>query len=518
MQDRRGAETWEEILDETYDVVVVGYGFAGAAAAVAAHDAGARVLLLEKMPYPGGISICSAGGVRISRDADASFEYLKATNAKTTPEHVLRCLADDMARIEEFVRDLAAASAARVDVTWADANYPFPGGDSFGFVSIKEVPGFDPLRDFKGRGMRGGTRLFKVMTDNIERRRIEVRMSCPADRLIREDGRVAGVVAGGRRIGATGGVILASGGFEAASDLQILYWQEKPVLPAVFLGNTGDGIRMAQDMGAALWHMWHYHGTYGLKHSDPDYPYGIRLHRLPDWVPGVDGKKAEIQGFFAGYSDAVMPWIITDQTGRRYMNEYPPYLQDTGHRHMATYDPVSQRYTRIPSWLIVDEDGRKRGPIGFPNYNDPRQTFAWSDDNLKEIETGILHQADSIADLAAATGMDPAALEETVARWNHACETGDDRDFGRLPETMMALRKPPFTYGQLWPLCANTQGGPVHDERQRVLSPYNEPIPGLYVAGELGSVFGHLYMSGGNISECFIGGKRAGEEAAGQSR
>ena len=63
--------------DETFDVICVGYGFAGAVAAVTAHDTGARVLLLEKMPDPGGISICSAGGVRISRDADASFESLK---------------------------------------------------------------------------------------------------------------------------------------------------------------------------------------------------------------------------------------------------------------------------------------------------------------------------------------------------------------------------------------------------------------------------------------------------------
>ncbi len=50
--------------------------------------------------------------------------------------------------------------------------------------------------------------------------------------------------------------------------------------------NTGDGIRMAQDLGAELWHMWHYHGCYGFKHPDPDYPVAIRVKRLPDWFPG----------------------------------------------------------------------------------------------------------------------------------------------------------------------------------------------------------------------------------------
>ena len=48
----------------------------------------------------------------------------------------------------------------------------------------------------------------------------------------------------------------------------------------------GDGILMSQEVGAALWHMWHYHGVYGFKHPDPDYPFGIRPKRLPDWIPG----------------------------------------------------------------------------------------------------------------------------------------------------------------------------------------------------------------------------------------
>ena len=68
--------------------------------------------------------------------------------------------------------------------------------------------------------------------------------------------------------------------------MQRQYWQEKPVLNAAYMGNTGDGIVMAQEVGAALWHMWHYHGVYGFKHPDPSYPFGIRPKRLPDWIPG----------------------------------------------------------------------------------------------------------------------------------------------------------------------------------------------------------------------------------------
>ena len=81
------------------DVIVVGYGFAGAVSAIAAHDAGARVLLIEKQPEPGGISVCSAGGIRVTNDAVRGFAYLKATNAGTTPDYVLERLAKGMAEM-----------------------------------------------------------------------------------------------------------------------------------------------------------------------------------------------------------------------------------------------------------------------------------------------------------------------------------------------------------------------------------------------------------------------------------
>src|SRR6187549_2800407 len=87
-------------FDESFDVVVVGFGFAGAFAAIHAADAGCRVLLAEKQSVPGGISICSYGSMRSARDADAAFAYLNATNAGRTPQDVARALADGMTKIE----------------------------------------------------------------------------------------------------------------------------------------------------------------------------------------------------------------------------------------------------------------------------------------------------------------------------------------------------------------------------------------------------------------------------------
>ena len=195
------------------------------------------------------------------------------------------------------------------------------------------------------------------------------------------------------RIRARRAVVLACGGFEANPEMQRQHWQEKPVLNAAYMGNTGDGIVMAQDVGAALWHMWHYHGVYGFKHPDPSYPFGIRPKRLPDWIPG-EGARA----------DVTVPWIIVDRAGRRYMNEYPPYTQDTSWRAMATYDPQSMSYLRIPSYLVMDEPGRAGYPIVSPTFNDRRFKFEWSEKTLRDLEARILRKANSVAGPRGADG------------------------------------------------------------------------------------------------------------------
>jgi succinate dehydrogenase/fumarate reductase flavoprotein subunit len=79
---------------------------------------------------------------------------------------------------------------------------------------------------------------------------------------------------------------------------------------------------------------------------------------------------------------------------------------------------------------------------------------------------------------------------------------------------MVSIECPPFYTIPIWPIITNTQGGPVHNPLQQVVDPYGKPIRRLYAAGEMGSIFGHLYMLAGNNAECFIGGKIAGMNAA----
>ncbi|MBM3532134.1 MAG: FAD-dependent oxidoreductase [Alphaproteobacteria bacterium] len=486
------------------DVVVVGFGFAGGIAAIEAADAGAEVILLEKMRDPGGISVCSAGGIRVTRDARKALIYLEATNGGTTPTSVLKALADGMTEVGAYMKRLGDAVGAVVSEREADGNYPFEGYDVFGFSNVDEIPGVDLARAWPHvRGSPAGARMFKVVHDNVRMRSVEVHLDTPVRRLIRENDKVVGVETDRGPMRARRAVVLATGGFEADHEMQKQFWQLKPVLSAAVRCNTGDGIRMAQAVGASLWHMWHFHGCYGFRHSDPNYPFGIRLKRLPDWLPGKGAR-----------GDVRMAWIIVNRTGKRFMNEYHPYLQDTGHRPMDHYEPELQDYPNVPGYLIVDDEGRKLYPLGAPTYNDRNVSFAWSRDNLAEVDLGILKRANSVEEMAAQMKTNATVLARTLADWNRTCAAGRDPEFGRPPSSMIPIAKPPFFWGEVWPVVSNTQGGPAHDERQRVLDAFGEPIPGLYAAGELGSVFGHLYMSGSNLAECFIGGRIAGREAA----
>ena len=514
-------------LDDSFDVVVIGFGFAGGTAALNASRLGAKTLLIEKSTVPGGISICSYGAVRSARDADKALQYLKATNDGRTPDDVLQALARGMSEVEDYLRDLGKASRAVIGTSIDDnaerdnpfkqeqrpqrrGNYPFPGTETFYHTTVNEVPGFDARKEYPwANGAPGGPKLFRVLHDNLRAQGVEIQLGTSALRLIcdPQSREVQGVRVSTngveRDIFARRGVVLATGGFEGDPEMRTQFMEGKPILNAMAQQNSGDGIRMAQHLGAALWHMWHVHGAYGFRHSDPAYPYAIRLKRFTDWFPG-DADSVKLR----------MPWILLDQDGRRFMSEYQPYTQDTAIRPMQYYDPVTQRFPRNPAIMVCDDEGRKLYPLGKATSNDEGLRWEWSPNNLKEVELGILKRADSLAELAAMLLVDVAALEQSVARWNEMCKRGRDEDFGRPRGSMMPIVVPPFYGAPVWATLSNTQGGPVHDAQQRIIDVFGKPIPRLYAAGELGSSFGHLYMSGGNIVECFVTGRIAGNNAA----
>ncbi|REE93220.1 succinate dehydrogenase/fumarate reductase flavoprotein subunit [Cupriavidus plantarum] len=502
----------------TCDVLVIGYGAAGAAAAIEAADAGARVLLVEKMPWPGGLSVVSAGGARMAFDADAALAYLRETCGGRTRDDVLQVLARGMHDFPAWLRALADDIGATLFVRKAPGNYPFPGFEALGYAEVQALPDglrfHDAIPEHVTAVSQAGARFFGLLQAHVERRPIAVRTGTRATRLLRDgEGTVRGAMledaSGALTVRAERGVILACGGFEADLRMQQAWFEPAQVLNGSFLGNTGDGIRMAQALGADLWHMWHFHGPYGFRHPDPAFPFGLYTKSVPMWTPG-----------HAPDDLPVMPWILVDQLGRRFANEYEPYPGDTGVRHFSHLDGNHGRNTRLPAWMVLDEEGFRLYRLGrfiahvTPDAPDAARTFAWSDDNAREVALGIFRKASSLTSLAALSDIPEPTLAATLQAWNDACAAGRDEAFCRPPSTMRPIARAPFYLAQVWPLVINTQGGPVHDANQRVIDVEGNAIDGLYAAGELGSAFGHLYMAGGNLAECLVGGRRAARHAA----
>ncbi len=488
------------------DVIVVGYGLAGGVSAISAHDAGAEVLILEKTPHPGGCSILAGGAAIYASDVDDAVKYLTRLSSGTVNSKVVQAMAQGLFDLPKFFEELAKTDQAKVFVRHltgdtSGATYPnLPGAKSVGgALMISEIPGFTGFRWILARNA-AGQRLMKFVMDNVDSRKIPVLLETPAKSLLQDSsGNITGVIAEskGRKVTITAkrAVILASGGFEHNEWLKLQYFEAQPVYSMAPLSNTGDGVIMAQKVGAALWHMWHFHGSYGFKF--PEFPVAFRF---------------SLGGF--RNPNLRMPWINVDKFGKRFMNEYPRAPQDTGHRALEFYDSEIQDFPRIPCYLIFDESGRKLRPIASPLLTTTDATYQWSEDNGAEIEKGWIIKADTLEELAAKITVDPSTLEKTVTQWNQFYEKGEDLDFKREIGTMVSIKEPPFYAIQAWPIITNTQGGPEHNEKQQIVDSYGNPISRLYAAGELGSFYGHLYQLGGNIAECFVEGRIAGEHAA----
>lgn len=486
--------------DATYDVIVAGYGYSGAMAAIAAADEGAKVALLEKMPRPGGNSVLSGGSCIFGTDYDETLAYLRATCDNATDDEVLAAMAAGMVGLPDLMEPLVqAAGFGMVYLDRAEGAYPFPGGRQLRAMRVTRNENFHGF-DFVTGG-RAGQALFAVCTANVESRpNIDVLMATQVDRLVRDGREIVGceVSSDGRsrRIAARNAVVLCTGGFEHNQRLQRHHLGTADFSSASPLGSTGDGILMGQEAGGAIWHMWHLHGSYGF--------------RLPHTAVGI-------RHAFVGPRDrerGPMPWILVDGQGRRFMNEYPPAPQDTPIRDLIYYNADTQTYPRIPSFLVFDEAGRGMGPIGRPVMNDPSLAYDWSDDNLREVEAGVIRQAQSVEDLAREVAIEASVFAKTIARWNELCLSRRDDDYQRPGWSMTPIEAKPLYIVPVYPLITNTQGGLVHDSQQRVLDPFGQPIPRLFKAGENGSIYGHLYLLGGNNTECLVGGWIAGENAA----
>ena len=486
--------------DEEADVVIVGYGGAGAAAAITAHDAGSSVLLLEKLPADTPTVTRHTPNTRISAgvwlsptDVDAAvqhFEAMASVAHETLDEErraIIRTLALHLSENERWMKKLGVLSAEGGDLVTPD--YPeLPGSEHM----VVHMP--RPSGDW-----RAGPAVFKILSDNVERRHIPVLWESRASELVVEAGEVRGVIArsAGRSVAikASRAVVSTCGGFEFNEWMKENYLR---VHPSYFRGNkanTGDGITMGLQVGAALWHM--NCASWRAVIRTPDLAFACRH------VPTGE--------------------IIVDKNGRRFANER--YRGHSFGYDLVGFESGELRYPRIPCYWIIDEKRMKAGALAetFGHCNPPGGVpgpdfYMWSQDNQVELDNGWLIAADTISDLANIIAEDPddqrmmsaAVLEETVHSYNMYCQRGEDPEFRRPTDTLVPLEDPPYYAVPLWPGSTSTQGGPKRNAKCQVLRPDNSPIPRLYSAGELGSFWGMLTENGAGTGEAYASGRIAG--------
>ncbi|WP_280232458.1 FAD-dependent oxidoreductase [Nocardia cyriacigeorgica] len=469
-----------ERFDEDCDVVVVGVGAAGAAAALSAQAAGARVVVLEKADAAtaGGNTRVSGSGWFINRDPERAAQFLRSLcGPYPVADDVVQTWARETALNSAWLRDLGAEVGASSQYHTEAEYLTLDGSDCYG--------GMDTV----GAQM-GNFLLYEFLLGALTDRGIEIRFSTPAAELITEDGAVVGVeTAAGQRIGARGGVVLATGGFAANPRMvrDYLRLTDAPIWGSPH--STGDGHRMAQRIGADLWHMDNMMTITGVRVDDG---------------PGA---------FLALW--AADHYLFVGPDGRRFVDE----TAENRHGHIYRNGDL-ELFPLRPFHLIFDERMRTAGPLSPTRQVLPvgwkllMENFVWSADNSTEIARGTIRRADTIAELAEYIDVDPATLERTVAGYNKACEYGRDDSFGRAPHTLAPVSQPPFYVLEVAPLLGWSNGGPRRDGRARVIDVDSAVIAGLYAAGEVSSTYSWAKDGGFHIADALAFGRVAGREAA----
>lgn len=479
--------------DLEVDTVVLGMGAAGCAAAIEAHDSGARVLILEKLPVElaGGNTRVSGGAWFDNLDPGRAAVYLNSlAGGFPLPDPVVQAWAQETARNTEWVEKTVGATTGPVGGAI--------GGTGPGMPA--EFPELDGSDVYGGQiavdGKLGSSRLLKALFAALEARGIAVRYSTPARELVLDPaGRVVGVEAADAegstlRVLARRGVILATGGFEGNAEMVRDYLRFPQTLTWGSPYNTGDGHKMAQKAGADLWHMDNMMTIEGFA------------------VPGYQS------GFYARFSFR-RGFIYVDVNGNRCVNELPA----TGHGNAmihGSYEHVPVRRLHA----VFDEATRLAGPIS-PNsellavgWNLLVEGYQWSSDNSVEVEKGWLHKGETLEELAGKLEVDPASLIRSVHRYNASCEAGEDEQFGRLASTLTPLGDGPYYAFTSAPMVAWSNGGPRRDEQCRVLDPFGAVIDGLYAAGSVSSSYSWCKDGGFHIADALAFGRIAGRAAS----
>jgi len=475
--------------DKEADVIVIGYGGAGAAAAIAAHDAGARVLVLESTAQGGGNTLVSFGGFMCPAHPDKAISYITGLydfSHSEKDDELIRVFVEESSKTVEWLKSLKQGGEV---LAYSGASYP-------------TLTGAETIKRYVVKGTNKGAtafaqNLWRLLSSAVqEERNIPVLTDTPAKRLVTgSDGTVLGVIArtqnGEISIQAKRGVIITTGGYGSNTEILQNYVKGSPIYSLGHPGNRGDGLLMAQKAGAKLWHMNGVSCAFGIK---------------------VPESESALMMAIGGAGQ-----IFVDKSGKRFIDE-ASIERHAGLLAVDFFDSHSLTYPRIPFFLIFDETTRQRGPISRTSgLGSAGIHYSWSRDNSKEVVNGWISKADTLAELGRKLNIDEASLNKTITQWNADVTMGNDTLYGRvIPDDRSSalIANGPFYAVAIHPCLINTQGGPRRNGKAQIVDAFNKPIPRLYSAGELGSMWGMIYQGGGNIAECLAFGRIAGAHAA----
>jgi fumarate reductase flavoprotein subunit len=441
---------------EKADIVVIGAGGAGLAAAISASEKGAKVIVLEKMPMVGGNTLRSSGGINAAGTKEQEAQGIK-DSPKTFYNDTMK--GGHNINNPELVRTLTENSASAVE--WLESL-----GAEFGKVVRGGGATVDRLHPAKG-GAPIGEYIVPILKKAAEDNKVDIRLWNKVTEILKDkDGNVTGVKAVNKEgkeytINAKS-VIDTAGGFGANLEMIVHYNPDlKGFQTTNQPGATGDGMTMAEKIGAQLVDMKE-----------------IQIH--PTTIPG--------NGYLVSEAVRSNGAILVNHEGKRFINE------------LLTRDVVSKGVLALPektAYLVFDDGIRKTAAL-FEEY----------------FKSGFVVEGNTLEDLAAIIKVSPENLKATVETYNKYVEGKNDAEFKRdsMPHKIDTAK---YYAIEITPGIHHTMGGVKINTNAEVIGQGDKPIKNLYAAGEVtGGVHGGNRLGGNAVLDIIVFGRIAGENAA----
>ena len=441
--------------DKSYDIVVVGSGGAGLASAIRAHDLGASVVVVEKMPVIGGNTNKASAGMNA---AETKFQKLKGIVDSKDLFYKETLAGGKNKNNPELLRYFVENAPDAID--WLDENgIELSGITTTGGMSIDRTH-----RPASGAAVGGF--LISGLVKNLNKRGIEVMLDTNVTEIVTENHKVVGVKVveedGTNYIIKAKAVVIATGGFSANREMVEKYRPDlKGFVTTNHKGATGSGIMILEKLGA---------GTVDMGE--------IQIH------PTVE----QTTSYLISESIRGGGAILVSQEGKRFVNE------------LDTRDKVSADIIKLPehySYILFDQQVR--------DENKAVEEYVSND---------LVVQADSITELANKLSIDANNLSKTIERYNEFVMNKQDEDFGRTTGMRHPINTAPFYAIKIAPGVHHTMGGVTINTETQVLDNDKHVIKGVFAAGEVvGGVHGANRIGGNAVADIIIFGMQAGKKA-----